>query len=277
MKKRLFVITALSAAMTVSGLPVHAAELRPVLQGKGYTVYIGQECGNLEETLANLGIDLDFDKIFCPEVPDTEEPEVPDTEVPEVPDTEEPEVPDTEEPEVPDTGEPEVPDTEVPEVPGTQKPDTDIPEAPVQPGGTDNGTTGQPDTDISDEDSLHEYAREVVALVNEERVKAGLSELKLDMDVTAAADIRAREIVQSFSHTRPDGSSFSTALQQQGVSYRGSGENIAWGQRTPQQVMEGWMNSDGHRANILNKNYTNIGVGFYQKNGVNYWVQLFTY
>lgn len=78
-------------------------------------------------------------------------------------------------------------------------------------------------------------------------------------------------------HTRPDGSSFSTALQQQGVSYRGCGENIAWGQRTPEQVMNGWMNSEGHRANILNKNYKNIGVGFYQENDVNYWVQLFTY
>ena len=62
------------------------------------------------------------------------------------------------------------------------------------------------------------------------------------------------------------------------MSYRSCGENIAWGQKTPEQVMEGWMNSAGHRANILNASYTEIGVGFYQNaSGVNYWSQLFIY
>lgn len=64
--------------------------------------------------------------------------------------------------------------------------------------------------------------------------------------------MRAKETEQSFSHTRPNGSNFSTALKEQGVSYRGSGENIAWGQKTPEDVMKAWMNSEGHRANILN-------------------------
>lgn len=62
------------------------------------------------------------------------------------------------------------------------------------------------------------------------------------------------------------------------MSHRGAGENIAWGQKTPEQVMEGWMNSAGHRANILNEKYTSIGVGYYQNAaGRNYWSQLFTY
>ena len=65
-----------------------------------------------------------------------------------------------------------------------------------------------------------------------------------DTSIQTAAQVRAREIEKSFSHTRPDGSSFSTALTQQGVTYRGSGENIAWGQKTPEQVMNGWMNSE---------------------------------
>lgn len=121
------------------------------------------------------------------------------------------------------------------------------------------------------------YAEQVVKLVNAERAKAGLSALEMKTDITAAANVRAKEIKQVFSHTRPDGRSFSSALKEQGVSFRGSGENIAWGQKTPEQVMNGWMNSEGHRANILNKNYKNIGVGYYQENGVNYWVQLFTY
>lgn len=106
---------------------------------------------------------------------------------------------------------------------------------------------------------------------------AGLPALKLRSDITAAANVRAREIKQSFSHTRPDGSSFSTALKEQGVSYRYSGENIAWGQKTPEQVMNAWMNSEGHRANILNSNFNHIGIGYYQdEKGVKHWVQLFT-
>ena len=122
------------------------------------------------------------------------------------------------------------------------------------------------------------YIQQVISLVNEERAKAGLSPVTESSDVSAAAAVRAQEITGSFSHTRPNGSNYSTALDQSGVKYMGSGENIAYGQRTPQEVMNGWMNSQGHRANILNKNYTTIGVGYYQNaNGVGYWVQLFTY
>ena len=93
----------------------------------------------------------------------------------------------------------------------------------------------------------------------------------------AAAQVRAEEIVTSFSHTRPNGSSFSTALKEQNVSYRGAGENIAWGQRSPEEVVNAWMNSAGHRANILNERFTTIGVGHYQKGSTHYWAQLFTY
>lgn len=167
--------------------------------------------------------------------------------------------------------------------PETDKPETDKPE--VTPPTADAPETDKPEvtppaadeTETPETDALT-YVEQVVALVNAERAKAGLSALTIDADVTAAANVRAKEIKQKFAHTRPDGSSFSTALKEQGVSYRGSGENIAWGQKSPEQVMNGWMNSDGHRANILNKNYKNIGVGYYQdENGVNYWVQLFTY
>lgn len=121
------------------------------------------------------------------------------------------------------------------------------------------------------------FTAQVAALVNEERAKAGLSPLTVDSKVAAAALTRSREIETSFSHTRPDGSSFSTALTQSGVSFQSAGENIAYGQRTPQEVMKGWMNSPGHRANILNKDFTTIGVGYYQNSaGTGYWTQLFT-
>ncbi len=122
------------------------------------------------------------------------------------------------------------------------------------------------------------YAQQVVKLVNVERVKAGLSELAIDEKTEAAALVRAKEIKQSFSHTRPNGSQFSTVLKEQGVSYRGAGENIAWGQKSPEEVVTAWMNSEGHRANILNAKFTHIGVGYYQDaKGTNYWSQLFTY
>lgn len=120
------------------------------------------------------------------------------------------------------------------------------------------------------------YADEVLRLVNIERSKAGLSSLSTNATLKAAADKRAQETVTSFSHTRPNGSKFSTVLQEYGISYRTAGENIAYGQRSPQEVVNGWMNSPGHRANILNGSFNKIGIGVYQSRGVIYWSQLFT-
>ena len=122
------------------------------------------------------------------------------------------------------------------------------------------------------------FAEQVVELVNQERTKAGLNAVTLDQNIASAALVRAKEIETSFSHTRPNGSKFSTALTEQGVTFKGAGENIAWGQKSPEAVMQAWMNSEGHRANILNKNFTKIGVGYYQNAaGCNFWTQLFTY
>lgn len=138
----------------------------------------------------------------------------------------------------------------------------------------------QPDQNqpSQDETGTGNYVQQVIDLVNEERAKAGLSPLTEAQNVAEAAGVRAEEISRSFSHTRPDGSSYNTALTQSGVTYRGSGENIAYGQKTPEEVMNSWMNSQGHRANILNADYTTIGVGYYQNsNGTGYWTQLFTY
>lgn len=86
-----------------------------------------------------------------------------------------------------------------------------------------------------------------------------------------AAAVRAEEIAVSFSHTRPDGRGFYTALYEAGVQYRGAGENIAYGYRTPAAVVRGWMNSEGHRKNILSLSYTHLAVCFNDYN----WVQLF--
>ena len=118
----------------------------------------------------------------------------------------------------------------------------------------------------------------MVRLVNQERAKQGLAALTVVAGLQDTADVRSREIVGTFSHTRPDGSNFSTAFPAASaypdrVTYKG--ENIAAGQKTPEQVMEGWMNSSGHRANILSKNFRYIGVGCYESGGRYYWVQVF--
>lgn len=124
--------------------------------------------------------------------------------------------------------------------------------------------------------SIGNYAGEVLRLVNVERAKAGLPALTTNSTLTAAANKRAQETKQSFSHTRPDGSSCFTVLAEYGISYRTAGENIAYGQRTPQEVVNGWMNSPGHRANILKSSFGKVGIGVYESNGVIYWSQLFT-
>ena len=187
-------------------------------------------------------------------------PELPEEHPDETPE----EIPEEEEtPELPEEHPEETPDN-TPQLPEDSRPD----ETP------DNGTDQTPEDNTGSMQG--DFASQVAALVNAERAKYGLSALTMDTKVQQAALVRAKETAQSFSHTRPNGSSFSTALTEAGVSYRTAGENIAYGQTTPQQVMNAWMNSSGHRANILNANYTTIGVGYTVINGTAYWAQLFT-
>ena len=128
--------------------------------------------------------------------------------------------------------------------------------------GSGGGSSQNPGSGSGSGSSQTSYAAQVVSLVNAERAKHGLSALTMDSSVTAAAQVRAGELYRSFSHTRPDGRSCFTALREAGASYSGAGENIAYGQRSPEAVMQAWMNSSGHRANILSNKYTKIGVGY---------------
>jgi uncharacterized YkwD family protein len=117
------------------------------------------------------------------------------------------------------------------------------------------------------------FEAQVVSLVNAERSKQGLPALVHRADIKNVAEKKAMDMINSnyFSHTSPNYGSPFQMLKTFGVSYRSAGENIAKGQRSPQEVMNSWMNSSGHRANILNKGYNAIGVGYY--NGA--WVQIF--
>ena len=137
-----------------------------------------------------------------------------------------------------------------------------------------NDNTSKPDNSVSSESR---YISEVVRLVNAERAKEGLAALQMDSSLNSAAQVRAKEIVTSFSHTRPNGSNCFTALSEAGIKYNGSGENIAYGQKTPAEVVNAWMNSAGHRANIMSSKFTKIGVGCHNSNGTYYWSQFFTY
>ena len=126
--------------------------------------------------------------------------------------------------------------------------------------------------------NLEAYRQEVLRLVNVERAKEGLQPLTMsNTALSAAAQVRAKELVSLFAHTRPDGTRCFTALDEQGVTYGWAGENIAAGYQTPEAVVSGWMNSPGHRANILNANFKELGVGYYYTTSgyKHYWVQMF--
>lgn len=124
------------------------------------------------------------------------------------------------------------------------------------------------------------YASEVLRLVNIERAKVGAAPLVLDEALCNAANMRAIEMDYSgkFSHTRPDGSDCFTVFSFCNISFYTCGENIAAGYVTPADVVDGWMHSEGHKANILNASYTKMGLGYSTGGGGEYgryWAQEF--
>ena len=138
--------------------------------------------------------------------------------------------------------------------------------APTQP--TTRQTTAVPtQNNLSAEDKENA----VIALVNQERARVGRSPIQKDDGLTRTADIRAEELATTFSHRRPDGSWCYTAFPS---GFMAEAENIASGGTTAEFPMNMWMNSTGHKANILG-DYDSIGVGFYERNGHTYWVQVF--
>ena len=120
-----------------------------------------------------------------------------------------------------------------------------------------------------------DYEQEVIRLVNIERAKYGLPALTEDWELSRVARYKSQDMKDKkyFSHTSPTYGSPFDMMRSFGLSYRTAGENIAMGQRTPQQGVNAWMNSSGHRANILNSSYKKIGVGYVASG--NYWTQMF--
>lgn len=122
---------------------------------------------------------------------------------------------------------------------------------------------------------LSQYEQKVVELTNEKRAEQGLSPLKIDKELSKVARKKSQDMAQNnyFSHNSPTYGSPFDMMNQFGIEYRTAGENIAKGQPSPQEVVNAWMNSEGHRKNIMNENFTHIGVG-HVENG-NVWTQQF--
>jgi uncharacterized YkwD family protein/spore coat assembly protein SafA len=131
---------------------------------------------------------------------------------------------------------------------------------------------------IPNYDATKSIENQVVQLTNQERAKYGLKPLVADWQLARvarykSADMRDRNY---FSHTSPTYGSPFDMMKNFGISYRSAGENIAAGQRTAQEVVTAWMNSEGHRKNILSSGYTHIGVGYAQGGSKqHYWTQMF--
>jgi len=125
----------------------------------------------------------------------------------------------------------------------------------------------------SDKAQVSNFAKQVAELVNKERAKAGLGPVQLDGALSNVALAKATDMSNNnyFDHTSPTYGSPFDMMKKYGISFMTAGENIAMGQRSPEEVMTQWMNSEGHRQNIMNPAFTKIGVGF--TNG--YWVQEF--
>ncbi|ASJ22210.1 CAP domain-containing protein [Brachyspira hampsonii] len=141
-----------------------------------------------------------------------------------------------------------------------------------------NTATNPSNNDTSNNNnSISPDAQAVFGLVNQERIKAGLTEYKLDAKLCEAANQRAKEIVDKYDHVRPDGREWDTVLDEYGFNSKAyiRGENIVAMRESASSAMNAWMNSQGHKDNILADYYTTIGIGVYEYNGSKYWVQIF--
>lgn len=134
---------------------------------------------------------------------------------------------------------------------------------------------GQILTIPQEDTAVLEFEQDVVRLVNQHRVKNGLKPLSANWELSRVARYKSQDMVDNryFSHTSPTYGTPFQMIRAFGLSYRTAGENIAYGQKTPRAVVDAWMNSGGHRANILNESYTQIGVGYVSKG--HYWTQMF--
>ena len=169
------------------------------------------------------------------------------------------------EPKVPTTEQEDMQEQEKVEQPEQPKEEVEQPEEEVE----------QPEQQEQVDSDLHPFEQQVVELTNVERTKQGLAPLEIDKELSVVAKDKSKDMLnqQYFSHDSPTYGSPFDMMQAYGITYRTAGENIAKGQRSAEEVVNAWMNSPGHRENILNGNFTHIGVGYVEQG--NYWTQQF--
>ncbi|MGL4911442.1 MAG: CAP domain-containing protein [Romboutsia sp.] len=141
-----------------------------------------------------------------------------------------------------------------------------------------NNNTVKPDAKPEIDNSFSANQQQVLDLVNKERSKVGAKPLTLNKELSNVATTKSQDMINKnyFDHNSPTYGSPFDMMKKFGISYRTAGENIAMGQKSPTEVMNSWMNSDGHRKNILNPNYTELGVGIAKaSNEQLYWTQMF--
>ncbi|WP_042346765.1 CAP domain-containing protein [Bacillus massiliigorillae] len=176
---------------------------------------------------------------------------------------------------------PEVKPENKPEVKPENKPETKPETKPEVTPPTTTPDSSKPEVDNSKPEqekpstSVSAYEQKVVELTNAERAKQGLKPLTLDVELSKVARIKSQDMKDKnyFDHNSPTYGSPFDMMKKFGISYNYAGENIAQGQRSPEEVVKAWMNSQGHRENIMNPNYTHIGIGHVADN--NYWTQMF--
>lgn len=171
----------------------------------------------------------------------------------------------------------EIPEVETPQAPSS--PEEEKPVAPSKPVAPKPESNPQKPTDTSVENTnLSQMELEVVRLVNIEREKNGLSPFTISNELSNVARIKSQDMSVNnyFSHQSPKYGSPFDMMKSFGINYKTAGENIAKGYSSPESVVRGWMNSQGHRENILNGSFNTIGVGAFNSNGTIYWTQMFT-
>lgn len=235
----------------------------------------GDRAAVTRNILKSLGIDLDKYNIpeatACPTTAPTAAP----TKAPTAAPTTAPTVAPTKAPTAAPTTAPTVAPTTAPTQAPTAKP-TVVPTAVPTAKPTAVPTAKPTTAPVANTEAAMEA--EVLRLVNEERAKVGAAPLKRASDLDALARTHSQDMINRhfFDHNNPSGQSPFDRMRAAGISYRAAAENIAYGQRSAEAVMNAWMNSSGHRKNILNATYTEIGIGAVKNSGGTiYWTQEF--
>ncbi|MEI3597959.1 MULTISPECIES: CAP domain-containing protein [unclassified Oceanobacillus] len=160
--------------------------------------------------------------------------------------------------------------------PVQEQPETpEAPNATPQPQPEQPQESQQPAEEAGQQNELSEFEAKVVELTNAERAKQGLAPLQIDNELSKVARDKSKDMATNgyFDHNSPVHGSPFDMMKNYGINYNAAGENIAQGQRSPEEVVNAWMNSPGHRENIMNSSFTHIGVGFVEQG--NHWTQMF--